>query len=141
MTTIITIGNLTKDAEVKTTRDGRRYVLLQVAENIRKRDDKGEYIKDANGHFQNEKSFYWSVFVNDGNNALTVSELKAGKAIKVVGRAKINIEKDADGYDKYVVDRIVAKYIDIDPFKQLADTDNMASDEDLNDEPVEIART
>ena len=37
MTTLITIGNLTKDAEVKTTKNGRKYVLLQIAENIYKR--------------------------------------------------------------------------------------------------------
>ncbi len=141
MTTTIIIGNLTKDAEVKTAQNGRKYVLLQLAENIRKRDEKGNFVKDANGHYENAQSFYWSVFVNDGNSALTASELKAGKAIKVIGRAKINIEKNADGYNKYVIDRIVATSIDTDPFKELSDPEELASDEDLNDIPLEVART
>ena len=102
---------------------------------------RGNLIKDANGHYENAQSFYWSVFVNDNGFALTAAELKAGQAIKVIGRGKINIEKDADGYDKYVLNRIVATYIDTDPFKQLSEAEEMVSDEELDDIPLEVART
>lgn len=136
MTTIITIGNLTKDAEVKTTTDGRSYVLLQLAENIYQRDDNGKIIKNAEGHYQTLQTMYYSVFVNDKTGALTASKLKKGAAVKVVGRAKIKIQKDANGYDQYLIDRISATYIDTDPFKKLPEANEMATDEEVADIPL-----
>lgn len=136
MTTLITIGNLTKDAEVKTTSDGRNYVLLQLAENIYKRDDNGKIVKNAEGHYETLQTMFYSVFVNDKGGALTASKLAKGQTIKVIGRAKIIVEKDANGYDKYVIDRITASYIDTDPFNNLSEAEELASDEEVSDIPL-----
>ena len=80
---------------------------------------------------------YYSVFVNESTGALSASSLKKGHAIKVIGTAKIRIEKDIDGYNMYIIDRISASFIDTDPFKLLSETDNIASDEDVTDIPLE----
>ena len=136
MTTLITIGNLTKDAEVKATKDGRNYVLLQIAENIYKRDENGKVVKDAEGKYETLQTIYYSVFVNDKTGALSASKLEKGQAIKVIGKAKINIVKDANGYDQYLIDRITAYSIDTDPFKKLAETDDLASDEEMDNIPL-----
>lgn len=128
MTTIITIGNLTKDAEVKTTKDGRKYVLLQIAENIYKRDNNGKILKDENGKYVTLQTMYYSIFVHQ-NGALEASILEKGTAIKVIGKAKIRIEKSADNYDNYIIDSISAYSIDTDPFKKLSEADELVSDD------------
>ena len=136
MTTLITIGNLTKDAEVKSTKDGRSYVLLQLAENIYKRDENGKIIKNAEGQYETLQTMFYSVFVNDKTGALTASKLKKGQAIKVIGKARIDIEKDENNFDKYVIDRITAYSIDTDPFKKLSDGAELASSQEVDDIPL-----
>lgn len=116
MTTVIIIGNLTKDAEVKETKEGRKYVLLQLAENIRKRDDKGEFIKDDNGHYENAATYYHSIFVNRGEAVLQAMDLKTGEPIKVIGTAKFKVIQDDNEYEHYILDRVVGNYIDKNPF-------------------------
>lgn len=136
MTTLITIGNLTKDAEVKATKDGRNYVLLQLAENIYKRDENGKIVKDAEGKYETLQTMYYSVFVNDRTGALSASKLEKGQAIKVIGKAKIDVEKDKNGFDQYIINRITAYSIDTDPFKKLSETDTLVSDEEMDDIPL-----
>lgn len=128
MTTLITIGNLTRDAEVKRTKDGRNYVLLQIADNVYKKDEKGNKIKNAEGHFETLETRYFSVFVHEKAGALTVSSLQKGHAVKVIGNPKIVIVKDSDGYEKNVIDSISAYSVDADPFNNLSDT-AVSSDE------------
>lgn len=134
MTTLITIGNLTKNADVKTTKDGRKYVLLQIADNIYKKDEKGIKIKNAEGHFETLQTRYFSVFVHEKAGALSVASLEKGHAVKVIGNPKIVIVKDSDGYEKNVIDSITAYSIDVDPFNNLSETDTIASS---NDMPIE----
>jgi Single-stranded DNA-binding protein len=132
MSTIIITGNLTKDADVRTTEKGRKYLLLQLAENIRKRDDKGEFVKDQNGHYENAQTFYHSVFINNSEAVLQGMELKSGTPIKVAGTARFKIQKGANGYDEYVLDRIIGNYIDTDPFGKMDDA-ALASDREMED--------
>ena len=115
-------GNLTQNAELR-THEGRNYVLLRVAENIRKRNEKGEIERDINGHPINMATYFHSVFVNKGDIAFQVQNLKSGDPIKVSGIAKLKIIKDEEGYDQYVVERIVARYVDTDPFNR-SEADN-----------------
>jgi len=116
MTTIIITGNLTKDAITKTSKNGSDYVLLNMAENIFKRDNNGNILKDDNGHNQTLQTNYFTVFVNDKAGALSASKLAKGQTIKVVGKAKINIESDSNGYPINVIDSISAYSIDTDPY-------------------------
>ena len=129
MTTIITTGNLTKDAITKTSSDGSAYVLLSLAENIYKRDLNGEIEKDENGHYKTTQTNYFSVFVNNKADSLTTSNLKQGQAIKVIGKAKINIASDSDGYPINVIDSISAYSIDTDPFGKLNDDSDIGLSE------------
>ena len=124
MTTIITTGNLTKDAITKTSSDGSNYVLLNLAENIYKRDLNGDIEKDENGHYKTIQTNYFSVFVNNKADSLTASNLKQGQSIKVVGKAKINIGSGSNGYPINVIDSISAYSIDTDPFGKLNDNSN-----------------
>lgn len=135
MTTLITTGNLTRDAEEKTSKDGRKYVLLQVAENIYKRDENGTIIKNAEGHNETLQTMFYSVFVHEKAGALTASKLKKGETIKVVGKAKINIEKDANDFDKYVIDSISAYSIDTDPFRKSSE-EEVSLNEEVTDTPL-----
>lgn len=136
MTTLIITGNLTKDAEVKTDKNGRNYVLLNIAENYYKRDNKGKVIKDAKGHYETLETFFHSVFVYEDGGALTASKLKKGQAIKVFCSAKLMILKDENDYDQNAIERLKAYHIDTDPFKKSSETDDIASDETSNDIPV-----
>lgn len=136
MTTLIITGNLTKDAEVKTTENGRNYVLLQLAENVYQRDTEGKIIKNEEGHYETLQTMYYSIFVNENGGALTASNLQKGQAIKVIGKAKINIVKDKNGYDQNIIDRVTAYSIDTDPFKKLEESAEMATEEDVNDIPL-----
>ena len=129
MTTLITIGNLTRDAEVKATKDGRKYVLLQIADNVYKKDDKGDKIKNAAGHFETLQTRFFSVFVHEKAGALAVSSLQKGHAVKVIGNPKIVIVKDSDGFEKNVIDSITAYSIDSDPFNKLSETSEIATNE------------
>ena len=136
MTMIITTGNLTKDAEVKATKDGRKYVLFQIAENIYKRDNNGKILKDTDGKYITLQTMFYSIFVNDQAGALTASELTKGQIVKVIGKARIEITKDDNGYDKYVINGISASHIDTDPFNKLSENDEMVSDEELSEVPA-----
>ena len=127
MTILITTGNLTKDAEVKTANDGKKYVLFQIAENVYKRDTNGKILKDAEGKYISSQTMFYSVFVNDKTGALTASALIKGQAVKMIGKARIKLEKDSNGYDQYIINGISALNIDTDPFNKLSETDNMAS--------------
>lgn len=124
MTTIIITGNLTKDAITKTSKNGSDYVLLNIAENIFKRDNNGNILKDQNGYNQTLQTNYFTVFVNDKAGALSASKLAKGQTIKVVGKAKINIESDSNGYPINVIDSISAYSIDTDPYRNSEDDDN-----------------
>lgn len=132
MATIIVTGNLTKDAETKTNNSGK-YVLLQVAENIAKRDEKGEVMKDKNGHTVNAQTFFHSVFVNKKSVAFDVQNLKSGHAIKVFATPRFKIEKDANGYDRYILESLNAHYVDINPFAKLEESDEMATERALEE--------
>jgi len=135
MATISFIGNLTKDAERKTTDDGRKYLLLQVAENIRKKDDNGNYVKDDNGHYVSSQTHFYSVFVNDGQAVMQAIDLKKGDPVKVFGIAKFAVEKDSENYDKYVLNSVSALNIDSNPFGQ--NEEELASDAELENIPFE----
>ena len=135
MTTISFIGNLTKDVERKITKDGRKYLLLQVAENIRKKDDNGNFIKDEAGHYVSSKTIFHSVFVNDGKAVMQAIDLKKGNPVKVFGVAKFSVEKDSDGYDRYVLGSTSALSIDANPFGQ--NDEELASDAELEDIPFD----
>ena len=102
MTTYITIGNLTKDAEQKTT-DGRNYIILRLAENDYERDNNGKIIKDENGHYKVKQTRFHSVFVNEKAGALTASALKKGNPVKIIGKPKFEIVKGTDGFDQNVI--------------------------------------
>lgn len=128
MTTFITTGNLTKDAEVKTSEDGRSYVLLSLAENIFKRDEKGKVLKNAEGHYETQQTMFYSIFVSEKGGALSASSLTKGQAIKVFATPKIKIEKDARGYDRYVIDSLRAFKIDTNPY-QNAPEEELAGDD------------
>ncbi len=117
MTTIITTGNLTKDAITKTDKNGNDYVLLNLAENIYKRDTEGKIVKDENGFGVKLDSFYYSIFVNDKAGALSASKLEKGQSIKVVGKANIKKESDANNHIQYIIDSISAYSIDTDPYR------------------------
>ena len=125
MATMIITGNLTKDAETKTSDTGK-YVLLQVAENIAKRDEKGDIMKDENGHTIAAKTFFYSVFVNKKDVAFDAQNLKKGHAVKVFATPRIEVEKDANGYDRYILESLNAYGIDTDPFSKLKESDIMA---------------
>lgn len=116
MATITFIGNLTKDAEVKISNNGYEYVLLQIAENIRKKDADGNYITDKNGQYVNSQTLFYSVFVNQKNLVSEVQDLKKGHATKITGFCKFQIEKDSNNFDQYILDSISATAIDTTPF-------------------------
>ena len=80
MPMIIFTGNLTQDAE-RRNHEGRDYVLLRVAENIRKRNKQGEIERDAAGRPINAATHYYSVFVNKSGIAFQVQKLKAGAMV------------------------------------------------------------
>ena len=122
MTTLITIGNLTKDAKTMKSSNGKDYVLLNIAENIFKRDENGKIVKDENGNSITLQTMYYSVFVNEHSGiALSASNLKKGNAIKVIGKANIDIQKDENGFDQIIVESISAFSIDTDPFNKIAE--------------------
>lgn len=128
MTTLITIGNLTKDAQVKSSKNGKEYVLLNIVENIYKRDENGKILKDEKGHYVTLQTMFYSVFVYDNAGALTASNLKQGHAVKVIGRAKIRVEKDSNNYNQNIIDSITAFSIDTDPFNQLSESEGCESE-------------
>lgn len=128
MTTIIITGNLTKDAITKTSKNGSEYVLLNIAENIFKRDNNGNILKDENGHSQTLQTNYFTVFVNDKAGALSASKLAKGQTIKVVGKAKINIGSGSNGYPINVIDSISAYSIDDDPYGSSDEDDGNLSE-------------
>lgn len=134
MAIITFTGNLTKDA-VLHTYEGRKYILLQVAENIRKKNDKGEYEKDAEGHFISVATYYHSVFVNNGNLAFQVQDLKKGDPIRISGIAQLKIIKDSNNYDQYSLDSIVARWVDTNPFNTPTESDVLTSETIPDDIP------
>ncbi len=135
MTFMIVTGNLTQDAQIKSI-EGRNYVLLRVAENIYSRDEKGEFIRDENNHKVASSTYFHSVFVNNGNVAFLAQNLKSGDPVKVSGIVKLGIQKDENGYDQYVLNHIVARYIDTNPFDKPSEELNKESDEKLVDIPL-----
>lgn len=126
-------GNLTTDPALKQTQDGRKYYLLQVAENIRKKDESGNYIKDDAGHYVNAATYYHSVFVNDHALCFEAQELKKGDPVYVKGIAKIKEMHDANSHPVYKLDRIVATLINNDPFKT---NETMATESQIEEEAV-----
>ena len=123
-------GNLTQPPALKTTKEGRKYYLLQIAENIRKRNNNGDYIKDTQGHYVNLATYFYSVFIYDHALCFDVQHLTKGDAVYVKGIAHMNVTKNDQGYDTMIVDRITATFIDTNPFDlSLHDQSSLTTDE------------
>jgi single-stranded DNA-binding protein len=131
MATYITIGNLTKDAEQKTTSDGREYVILRIADNDYKRNQDGKIEKDQNGHYITTQDRYLTVFVNEKAGALSASKLKKGHPIKIIGKPSFEVEKNAEGYDQYVLKSISAYKLDLEPFKNKSQDEVIEAEESI----------
>jgi len=136
MSTYITIGNLTKDAEQKTTSDGREYIILRVADNDYKRDQSGKIERDQNGHYVTNQNRYLTVFVSEKAGALSASKLKKGAPVKVIGKPSFEVQKDAEGYDQYILKSISAYKLDTEPFKDKPEDEVIASEEAAADEAI-----
>ena len=92
MTTMIVTGRLTKDAATHTDKMGNEYILLALAENIRKRNDNGEFFKNEKGHWECYPPRFHSVFVR-GKLTEMVTYLPKGQLITVEANASFSNEK------------------------------------------------
>ena len=128
MSTYITLGNLTKDAETKED-NGRSYVILRIAENVYERDGQGKILKDQNGHYKTKHTFYHSVFVNEKAGALAASKFEKGHPVKVFGTPRLETVKGTDGFDQIILKGISAYKIDSDPFKNRSEEEIIDSEE------------
>lgn len=110
-------GNLVANPVKSTSKEGKPYFRLQVAENIRKKVE-GDYVKDEKGHFVNEASYFHSVFVFDATICFEIQHLQKGAPIFLKGIAQFKTQKDKNGYEQYVLEKIRATHVNVNPFEK-----------------------
>lgn len=117
MTTLSFTGNLTANPLKKQTQNQQPYYLLQVAENIRKRE-RGAFIKDAKGHFVTVATYFHSVFVFNPILCSQIQNLTVGAPISLNAILKLKVVKGEDNYDRNQIDSLVATSINTAPFRK-----------------------
>jgi single-strand DNA-binding protein len=87
------IGNLGRDPEIRTTRDGKRVVTLVLAT--------GESWKDERGHRVERTEWHRIVIFSDGLAQIAEQYLAKGAKVFLEGKLVTRKWQDASGADRY----------------------------------------
>ena len=103
LNTVMLIGNLTRDPEVRDTQDGMKIVNLSLATN--------ESWRDKNTGERKEKAEYHRVVIfNEGLAKVAEAYLKKGSQIFVQGQLQTRKWTDQSGNDKYSTEIVLQRF-------------------------------
>lgn len=128
MNKVLLVGNVGRDAEIRTTTTGNPVLNVTVATNERFQDRNGEYKERTDWH----RVVLWGDRASD-----LVEQLRSGRRVFVEGQLKTRSWQNSMGEKRYRTEVVASKLTVLDHGKQpLERSQSDAQRQDFNDDDI-----